>query len=178
MPHFLPGKYMVRVIAQGFSEAKTGTIQFFFKFVPQCLVSEEGEKVSCADYERTCFMALTDKTIDFSVRNLRAIGFDGVSFEDLEPDRAGHFSFVGTDVEMECKHESYEGREREKWQLPMSGGSSVEHVPGVGKRLDALFGDALKLPTGTRTTAQAPAEPKLPVEGESAGNLPKDDIPF
>jgi hypothetical protein len=70
--------------------------------------------------------------------------------------------FAGTEVELFCKHEDYEGETRERWSIstPREPRESKPVDPAALRKLDALFGKALK--------ANAVPEPQPESDGNRA----------
>lgn len=153
MTYYAPGQYDGQITSQGFDVSTQKKTPFFWLTVD---ISADGLET----YSREVRMYLTDKTVDRTIERLRSIGFTGGSFKDLEP--GGSCSLVGTIVTLECKHE--DGYERWDFPAPSGGGMSSEHKDGVARKLDALFGKALK-----GSGSQAPATEPEPDSG---------DIPF
>lgn len=170
------GNYSATVLQQQFGESeKKGTPYFALTIRPDEMDVGEPEMVSVDSQERTVFIYLTEGTIDFAVRDLAAIGFRGASFAELDPSSPNHHSFVNQKIPVYCKHENYEGKTKEKWQIS-SGGGSINHKAldktGV-RRLDALFGKTLKAaakPGNGKATSGAARKPAAAVND--------DDIPF
>jgi hypothetical protein len=105
------------VLDQGFNEASTGTAQLWLKvLVLECRerVNEKLEQLS-----RVMYFPITAKTADRLMQHLRTLGFDGDSFEDLDPRRVGHHSFVGQEIELACRHEEDRNKTLcERWEFP------------------------------------------------------------
>ena len=171
------GVYVCRILEQGLSEATTGTPQFWLRF--EVLgkpdpANPDNYLAASVKRERTMFRAITEKTIDMLTEDLEQLGFQGTSFRDLQPGTPNHYSFVGQDIDMYCKHETYNGAPHEKWQLSRPGGGMdlKELEPTKLRQLDALFGKALKgiaKPAGA--AAARPAS-----NGTAAAAVSDDDI--
>jgi hypothetical protein len=172
-PFYAPGRYRCEVVQQGIGEAKTGTPQFVLKF--RVLEFENGEPVH-SQYERTSFNSITDKTMEYFVKKLAAIGFERESLKYLDPAYTGYQSFVGNIVVMFCIHDkdSQTNESREKWDIAYINSSEpLELKPvdsGKLRQLDVLFGAASK------TKKPAPKPQPIAV---MAGDQPSDDdVPF
>ena len=178
MTSYEPGLYQnVPVVAQGFGESKDKhTPGFFLKIKP-------------GDYEREIWWYLPDgkeDAIDRLMSGLETLGFDGSSFAELDPASPKFWDFTQTTITAECRHEAYNGKQVERWQLPFSGvAREVAPLDPKGiRKLDALFGKKLserfagKRGAATRAT---PAPLPKTVEQELAENPPTEaesDIPF
>ena len=108
-----PGCYKVQITSQMFVEATTGNPMFVLKFkVLECI---EPFNDNLVQYERKCFLAITDKTYQRVIEDLKAIGFPGETLKKLHPATPGFHDFVGRDLEMYCTHEEdREGHQRER----------------------------------------------------------------
>jgi hypothetical protein len=151
-PYYPEGAYVGEIMKQGFGETSNGNPQFFItcqvigypdKNNPDNLVPFPSNVKS---YERTIFRVINEKTIDFAIEDLQQLGFEGTSFRELDPSSPNHQSFVGNMVDLYCKHESYEGKVNERWQLSRPLGSlEVKPLESTKLRqLDTLFGAALR----------------------------------
>lgn len=96
--------------------------------------------------ERTVIRYLTEGTIDSVIKELRSFGYDYDSFDQIDPEHAEAFDFEGIEVELRCKHETYEGEARERWEFAMLGGGSfVKPIERSDvSKLNTLFGKHLK----------------------------------
>lgn len=146
-PYYAEGRYRCEVTDQGIGAAKTGTIQIVFKFrvlegtQPVCEVENQ--------YERTLYLAVTEKTLEYVVPKLRSMGYDryGISFIDLNNPR--HHDFRGKEFEAYCKHENdLQGEPREKWDVASNGGSKPLDLKAPDSKalrnMDMLFARAAK----------------------------------
>jgi len=174
MSYYQEGLYEVRFKSQGFSESKEKKTPFFFlTFDPVNLILGDDIHPVDARYECKVDLWLTEKTVERTVENLRTIGWEGNSFRDLEP---GGFSFEGVVGHLRCSHEQNGEKVYDKWDFPATGGVKVEHVSGMAKKLDALFGKALK---ASKPAAKAVEKPVPVTVPEDAGSVEDaDEIPF
>jgi hypothetical protein len=126
-----------------------------------------------AQYERTHHRSITEKTIQYFTEDLKALGFKGESFKDLDPDTEGFHNFTGKNVEMWCSHKSHpDGVLREEWSVARAVGS-LEVKPLERKKvreLDNLFGKHLM---GLKVASVA--EQAAPGGGL---DISDDDVPF
>ncbi len=170
------GEYKCEVVDQGLSNSKTNNPQIWLRVRILESIDRPDEKVD--QYERTIYWTLTEKTIDFTVEKLELLGFAGQSFRDLDPNVQGHHSFIGQQIDCYCKHETYEGKEREKWDLSNPGAKMPDPLSeSDARRLDALFGRKLK-DRFKKSGAAAKKEKPVPLAAEVAAVASDDDIPF
>lgn len=174
--HFSEGRYRVRVVSQCFSTTKSNSPQFVLRVTPVGFYNLErpgGALEVCDSYERSIFLAITDKSIDYVVDKLAAIGFEGRSFSELDPEAANHVSLVGREFDAVCRHDAYEGVTREKWDV-----STMTTAPGSPldkaglRKLDTLYGAKLKRGIGQAKAVQRE------VASATVSNVGDDDIPF
>lgn len=185
MTYYSQGAYKCEVIDQGLSMSSTEKPQIWL--LVRVLQSNDNPDLTINQYERTIFWTLTEKTIDFTLDKLERLGFSGQSFRDVDPNVEGHHSFVGQIIDCWCRLETYEGKEREKWDL--SRDLTVTPPDPLGdsdaRKLDALFGRKLKerfKKSSAAKPAKAESQPNEPLavgNVQSAGAPPADDdIPF
>jgi len=168
--HYEVGRYKCTVKQQGFTTAKTGTQQFYLVF--DVTATDGGESV--AIHERTYYKALTEKTIEYFATDAKNLGFTGGSLTQLDPSSPQHFSLVGREVTMFCKHGTdASGNAREEWEVGM-GAREMKPADATKLRsLDVLFGNALKRSGGPRPVAAMPPPPPM-----AAAPVNNDDVPF
>lgn len=177
-PYYDEGLYIGEVVQQAIGKAKTGTAQLLLKFKVLGTPLDDGSyEPSTQQYDRTVFVALTAKTVDFVVPKLEQLGFEGDSILQLDPSHPNHFSIVGNQANLWCKHETDQrGDLRERWDIS-SGGSQLQATPLEGKearQLDALFGKALKGNKNKKNVEPASRPDNL----ERSTEIGDDDIPF
>lgn len=99
MPHdqHPTGWFLGEVIDHGFNEAGTNTPQIFVR-----LRSEAGEI--------TAFLSMTEKAIEYTVKKLRACGYVGFDFGELEDGKL----LIGNQVKYQVTSETYNGETRSK----------------------------------------------------------------
>lgn len=160
------GRYLVALQGeQGYSETKNGNPQFFMKFTPMMVFDHSrGEFVRCEESPRTFYRVITAKSAQYAAEDFRALGFQGSKFSELDPRHPNRHIFTG-EIEMTCTHEAYDGTPREKWQLVRNGGGWEEKTvdPNIVKKLDTMFGAALKA-----SAAPAPAAQQRPSPAPAA----------
>jgi len=169
--YYAPGTYECEIVNHGIGVSDKKKTPFIWLEVKPL---RTGDTAVAGEYTRMVNLYLTEKTSKRVVEQLRSLGWDGDSFRSLEN---GSYSFAGTKAEFECSHEPYDGKQYERWNFPAPKQTTPEAVTGAGKRLDALFGAALKaVPKKPKPT---PPEPEPVREPNAAnGEVPDDEIPF
>ncbi|MGI9507628.1 MAG: hypothetical protein ACR2RE_31700 [Geminicoccaceae bacterium] len=166
------GQYRAQITSQQFSETSNGNPQFVlsFRLLGMYDPTRPGELMVCQSEERSIFRAITDKTIDYWIEDLKSLGFDGGNFSCLDPSDRSHYSFADLEVDVQCRHETYEGQERERWSLSREGGSlQLKPLEAQGlRKLDALFGKKLGKPAAS---SPQPTQPE-------PDSVPSEEIPF
>lgn len=179
-----PGKYRAEITGCQLGMSSKNNPQVVISFRPLGRVNEadpEGELVPAeADFERSMFWALTDNAVTFTVEKLQRIGYDKESFDYLDAEHPDHISFAGQEITVTCKHETWEGKTREKWDLAREGGGGlkVEAVDKGGlKKLNALFGKHLKKKPGGNGGQEAGGVATRPApSGPTAAQQSADDF--
>ena len=165
---YAEGRYACEITQQAMTKASTGTPQFVLKF--RVLSLADGGKVT-HQYERTCYRAITEKTVEYLKKDLDALGFEGGSLRRLDPENGDHQSFVGQQCEFDCRHEPHyqTGEPQEKWGVAWtSSGGAIEGEPldpASYRKLDALF--------GVNTSSHAPVQ-----KAARSLEIVDEDIPF
>lgn len=177
--YYSSGPYIGRVLEQALGESKNkGTPQLVLKFQ---IINEvdriTGERLELREQqERWVYIYLTEKAMDMALKALKALGYRKNSLRFLDPTIEGFHNFAGTEVELYCKHEEYEGEQQERWSVNTPFESKPVDASSI-RKLDALFGKGLKElvasgdPKATGKVNDALEEAAAAVQG-------KDDIPF
>lgn len=187
MATYEQGQYSGQITKQGFGESKAkadgtpGTPYFYLSFVPDAFHDpmQGGDPVACEQFERTIYFYLTDATGEYVARDLRRLGYDRDDLSPLDPEHSEYFSLVGNREKFYCKIETYDGKEREKWSLAMTGTGGITHQKITDKtkrHLDAQFGRFLKAVPKPAKSGMALAT-NAPQELQEAA-IKADDIPF
>lgn len=137
---FAQGIYLGTVKEAKLTESSTGTPCVAVRFLVTNFGDGEKEEV-LRPLERTAYHYITEKSAEFTAKALRQIGYEGDNFRGLEEPGC----LFGVDGLFYCKHDVYNGEEKEKWSIASSGGDS-EIKPldqAKARKLDALFGKAL-----------------------------------
>ena len=168
------GTYWVKGTAQGFGESENKKTPYFWvEFEPMGRVNPDNPEalIGCEKRTRDIKMYLKKgQCIDISVQNLRNLGWEGSSFQDLEP--GGAFSFVGKEFKLECTHRQVDDKIYDDWAVPFWR-EPAESKPGIANKLDALFGTEL----GSGTPAAAPAPPVQQQSQPEAQAAPQQAAP-
>jgi len=183
--YYTPGDYWGTVTKQAMGKTKTDKPQFVLSFTVLGQVDPQDETTytpADAQYERTMFRVITDKTVKYACEDIEQIGLEISSWSQLDPSSLNHVSAVGTSHKFRCNHETWEGNVNEKWSLARGGeGLTVTPLDDKSMRqLDAMFGKSLK-----QTTKPAPKPAARPAIVEAANSAMQeaatagaDDIPF
>jgi hypothetical protein len=146
--YYEEGRYRGEIVAQALGENKNGNPEIQITATVLALHRPDNSGTDpVPNYERTVFMTITDKTFDWVLETLRSLGWQGTSFKELDPQMEGHFSFVGVECDLLCKHSEWNGTVREKWSILRQGGNRPQVKPLEHKAvraLDAKFGKKLK----------------------------------
>ena len=174
--HYATGKYRGKVTSQRFGETTKGTPFFKLTFEPVSCTSDEYAFPDTV-YPRDVTLFLSEKALPYSIEKLRALGWEGVKFAELEPSTEGFFDFRNAEIEVAC---SISDAGYEDWDL-------ITHRNGEVKESDASIAATLDRTYGKELLASQPAK-KLPLQG---GEFPEtitpdeakkesggDDIPF
>lgn len=175
-PQYKPGKYLARVINQALGKAQTGTPQFVLRFVILGAIdpaNPDGDLLATAQYERTLYRAITEKTMPYFLEDLESLGYTRDSFRFLDPNIPNFHNFVGQEILVFCAHENDQQNQlREKWGIAKKASAfKVDPLENAAiRQLDSLFGKQLK----ALRKEPKPTEPQ-PVP---AGDISDDDVPF
>lgn len=167
-PYYDPGRYWGKVTNQQLGQTSTGKPQIVISFTVLGKVNPadpEGELLPCgANYERSVFRVITDKTAEWASQDLAKLGFTGERFSDVNLSSTTACDMRGNEAAFYCVHDEHEGKVREKWQVASDGGG-LEVKPLDAKesrQLDAMFGKFLKK---NGKSAATPATKKAPLVG-------------
>lgn len=175
-PQYDVGLHRGKITDHGLATAGTGTPQAFIKFtVSEVKDGDEWHPVT-TPRERTVFMAITEKTIEFIVEAFETIGFVGGSFSAFKAKENPEFSLVGERREFWCKHDVYKGDTNERWNVSTPKAAAPPMDKKDVRQLDSLFGSALKKARPAATAQIVPPHAASTVD--SATQITDDDIPF
>lgn len=181
-PFYAVGRYACKVVDQALGETSKGNPQFVLRFQVLGLVDPADPSkyiLAGQQYERTHYRAITDKTIQYFLEDLKLLGFKGESFKALDPNNDGFHDFRGMDIDMWCGHENdQDGKPREKWGVARQG-STFEVKPLEAKKvrdLDNLFGKQLKTLKSSEPIRTAPTNAAPPPQDST--EISDDDVPW
>src|SRR5688572_29622211 len=120
MASYEPGRYWAKITRQAMGQASTGNPQFVLSFLVVGKVDPtkpDGELIACPQYERSIFRTITEKTVDYLIEDLKTLEYDKPSFKFLDPETEGYQDFTGKELEVFCRHETYNGKQQEKWGI-------------------------------------------------------------
>jgi hypothetical protein len=185
MPKYEIGKYEVKITGQGFQKASTGTLQFVLQFEVQGKVdpSDPQTLIAVAPGERKWYKAITEKTVEWLMQDLKLLGVDGLrSWEQLDPTIApvDFIDLSGKLIDMMCgSRNGNDGKSYEDWSFASGGavGKPIENAAAKDvKALDRLFGASLKRGAATPVAARRAAAPQP--AAVATAKIDDDDIPF
>lgn len=171
------GEYLFKVTGQGFGQNKTGSSFFFLEGEPVAAF-QDGQEYSVQPYPRTIKLTITDKTVQFVIDKLTAIGWGGGRWGTLDPNEANHHSFVGEELRVVCTKEpgiDDSGKLYERWDLPFGGGEKIASDPSVSRKLDQMFGKSAAAAKKPAAAKKSPVDANRAMQEAAAGN---DDVPF
>ena len=135
-----PGTYEGKIIAHGL--VKSGN-----KGTPgldvRCEVATGGEGKKVV----TTTLWLSHAALKRSKSILGGLGFSG-RIMTLDPRSHGHVSLAGTLVNLKCEIETYEGTEREKWEIAAGGNEPLplEEFAAIDSRFAGEFDASDEVP--------------------------------
>lgn len=179
MAYYEPGRYRCTIVNQGFGNSKQkGTPYFYLTVKPmERVISSESIEPCVESYERDIILYLTDKTISNVIPKLRALGWEGSDWSELDPMTGDYHSFAHQGVTASCEIEQVDDKMYEKWNL--SGGKGMDHTreDNVVRTLNAMFGKALKGGNSSKPKVKPPTKREaIPVTDDSEQE--QDPIPF
>jgi hypothetical protein len=179
---YKPGVYWCEITEQALSESKNGNPMLVFKIKPYAHQDETPVERSI---ERTVRKAITEKSIEYVIEDLRYLGFDRHSFAEIDPRHPSHFSFVGIKSTFACKEGEWNGNVKDEWSIyQVFESAEVEPIDKTKlKRLDGLFGKMLKdapivKPPAAPAPVAPPATPKGQFVNDQGVTVDDDDLPF
>jgi len=180
--HFAPGIYKAKITRQAFGKSKNDFPQFVLSFELIGKVTSGDDLADCDPWERTSFMTLTQKSVEYVLADLAEIGFDGDSFSKLDPETKDFHDFRGLVIAVTCEHSTYDGVTRERWQIHRErSGIDVKPIGSSEvRKLDAMFGKALKArqPARRQEAVAAPETAGPATNAAEPADVVPDDIPF
>lgn len=176
------GSHVAEIIQQALTEANTGTAQLLLRV--KILGTPDGDGSYTPhrnQYERSMYLALTEKTLPFVTESLEAIGYTGNTLSQLDPQHIDCISLVGKQIDLWCKHELYQGNEKERWQISNRREIETKPVSSKGlKNLDLLFGRQKRAggTFNTQSSAAGTQTAQRHAPAQANEEITDDDIPF
>jgi hypothetical protein len=115
---FAPGRYLVRVENQCFTESQQKkTLGFRLTFRVQTNLDEPDARVK--PFSRDITWWISEKNFKRVLQDLHTLGYAGDSLAGVDPDSKSFHGFFGQEIELACTHETGEkGGVFERWGLP------------------------------------------------------------
>ncbi len=183
--YYDPSEYWCEIVDHGLSPAKTGTPQIFIKFKVLGRVNAADPDQFDPDehqYERIMYQAITAATVEFVLDKLEVIGFTGTAWSEFDRTNPNSQDLVGNSIKMYCKHETYNGELKERWDIARGGNRMDAEATS---KLDSLFGKELRARTQTKPKQPEVTGPDLPpidspeaTADAKAATANAGDIPF
>lgn len=171
---YAEGRYLCEIVDQGLSTAKSGNMQIVFK-VKVLEGTQPARDVK--QYERSIYLTVTEKTMEYLVPKLQALGYHRDALRFLDLSQSQHHDLRGQQAEIFCKHEEgNDGNLREKWDIASSQSKPLDLVAPDSKvlrQLDALFGRQVKNSGGVVKPVAAKAAP-----ADEPQEVDDSDVPF
>jgi hypothetical protein len=116
---YFAGNYQAEVLDQGFSKSPTkGTPYFFLHLKVLGRYDPDGKLVECPQFERTYEQYVKEQVgIRIFRKQLKSLGVEVGSLTQLFPGTPGCVSLVGRKIDVVCKMESYQGKQKERWSI-------------------------------------------------------------
>ena len=180
------GRYWGKITRQRLGESSNGNPQLILSFTVLGKINPadpQGELLAVTQqYERTVFRTITDKTIDWVLKDLETIGFTGGSYGQFDENASDCCDVRGKELEFSCNHKAHykTGEPVEEWSIASdSPGMEVEPLDNQAvRKLDAMFGKQLKKKSAEPA---APPEKKTLTERfqeRTGGAKPKKESPL
>lgn len=167
------GIYYATRTGQSVGETSKRTPQIVIEF-DATHFGEGGEWVELPQpLSRKVYIYCSDAAWEFAKAKLESLGFNGKFDEGID--------FEVTQFEVECKHETYNGKLKEKWEFPR-GASEIKPLDKqTAMRMSTLWrAGAAKTPKPKGKPAAPPVAATAPSDGpgDSEDGPPGDNIPF
>ncbi len=158
-------------MGQSDNEAKTPYFALKFNIVARV---ENEQEHACDSGERTIYLYLSEKALPMTTEVLEFLGYDKDSLKFLNPEQQGYFNFTGKRCDLWCKMEEWQGKPKEKWNISTPRKPPTPIDDKELRRLDSLFGKAIRAQRGPGIPAATPPAPpastlKRTAKGEIVG---------
>lgn len=170
---YQPGTYYGKFSACGFAQDE-GKAPYVFIELNLTHQAVNGDWQPCNEGKRTVRLFTSEKAWPHTADKLQRLGFngkfdDGMRFSD---------DIHANGMQVVCRHEEYQGKPQEKWDLPYTGGAEHQKAPEqLVRDMEARW----KMDTqATAKPAGRPAPPPSPAPAKQDGPSPikSDKIPF
>ena len=168
------GLYRGKVKDWGITKAQTGRFQHYLLFeITEQAVNDDNvddgfEKLE-KPFLRKIFKAMTPKTRDWLLTDLRSLGYDrkALTATAIAPNNDDSYDFKDKQGVVECSHEVYKGVNKERWQV-CTRKSSLKLTGEDLSQLDQIFAaaeeadnfDPFAEPAEEPVTVAEPEKPK------------------
>jgi hypothetical protein len=152
------GECTGQLMGQSDNEKKTPYLALRFNIVARV---ENEREIPVEEAERTVYLYLSEAALDMAVDVISHLGYDKDSLKFLDPAQQGFFNFAGKRCDLWCKIEEWKGQPKEKWSVSLPRGPVIPIEEKELRRLDSLFGKAIRSRRGPGVPAVEPASSTL-----------------
>ena len=138
---YTPGRYRTLIKDFGWTEASTGTPQFFIQFEVTGRYDKDGNLAGCQRFERTYYRAISTKgkearakCVNMLKADLSAIGEKVQDEAQLDPGSPGALNLLNKQIDAYCTVESFNDNAVERWALRSNGREKLS-VKGLRSKL-------------------------------------------
>lgn len=147
--------YRARIVSWATGETSNQNAQISFTVKPFCRVDGDQE-YDCPEVEKVVYRVITDKTEEYVIKDLVQLGYDRLSFEEVDPNHPNAFDFKDVEVLVKMTLEDYKGQPKERWNFAWGGGAAKPIERKKIAQLNASFAAKLK---AIRAAGKGPATP-------------------
>lgn len=178
--HANDGIYWAAIKGSGMAESATkpGAFYFFIDIKVTHIARDGNWEQLPQALDRTIIWSLSDKAYEYTERRLKSMQFNG-DFENpgFGPDTANG-------IQVTCKNETYEGKPRERWDIPAEQGERKQASTDAIAKMKARWATNKAVnaapPVGKPAAPAIPKPanhvPPPPISGDST--KADEDIPF
>jgi hypothetical protein len=153
------GKYRARIEDYGVFQSVKGQ-QHPTVFIRFTLIGRydpaSGEVDDCPAETREYLKAITEKSIDWVLSDLKTIGYDREGFRHFDPEAPGAADLFGREFDAVCDHKTYDGNTREEWSIYREPRRKRVDRDELA-RLDGVYADKIRKVLGDGQPKAAPA---------------------
>jgi hypothetical protein len=138
---YAPGKYRAVIKDFGWTEASTGTPQFFIDFDVTGRYDKDGNLTACPRFLRTYYRAISTKgkearakCVNMLKADLSAIGEKVQDEAQLDPGTPGALNLLNKQIDAYCAVEAFNDKAVERWALRSNGREKLS-VKGLRSKL-------------------------------------------